>query len=598
MVAAFVCVEAVAARAQEGNRPGAAFLCDSGAVAAKQAEFQRLLALKRYQPWLVSDEALRIASAAYVASAESCHAALTSPATFIDDGPLMPWEASGAAAPFALIGAKWGSGTAPAGVDVRGPGTPGGRVTYSFMGTGVDMGWHSDVNQSVSSLPGFQACFLTEIREAFAAWSAVANIQFVEIADNGVPFDAPGARGDIRIGAHAFDGQWGALAHAYYPPPGGTSAAGDIHFDRHENYSCTSGAGNVDIGIVAAHEIGHAIGLAHETRAGRTAMMNPYYNPVSAPMLLADDVEGAVSLYGSGVSSADSLMADFGSAFGLWNLNFDRGWQQVIGSSPAQYVTGDLDGNGIDDVAASFTGQGVWIRWNGGGWAQLTVATPTLMGVGDLDANRRFDLVLAFDGLGLYAWSNAATWTQLHRSSPSVMALGNVDGAGGDDIVATFTGQGVWTYRHGSGWSGLNAFDATAITIGPLDDSSGPEDILFSFPGFGLYTLVNLTTWKALHFLLPAHAAIGNLDGDARGEIVVDFGPGVGIWLLENQTTWSLLHGFPSEATRMGDLDGNGRADVVVDFGPDWGFWIFMNGSNWLQGHLLSPTDLKVAYLK
>jgi uncharacterized repeat protein (TIGR01451 family) len=150
-------------------------------------------------------------------------------------------------------------------------------------------------NVDVRTGLGVDNCVQDEIALAFAAWSAVADIQFVEVADNGLPSNFVEAQGDIRIGAHEFDGAYGTLAHAYYPPPNGTTIAGDMHFDTGETWSCTP-ANGIDIGIVALHEIGHSIGLRHSYSG--LAVMNPSYTP-SLTGLQVDDVEGAVSIYGS-----------------------------------------------------------------------------------------------------------------------------------------------------------------------------------------------------------------------------------------------------------------------------------------------------------
>lgn len=51
----------------------------------------------------------------------------------------------------------------------------------------------------------------------------------------------------IRIGAHRFDGSGKVLAHTYYPPPNGSTAAGDSHYDSGEDWVLT-GSGNLSSG--------------------------------------------------------------------------------------------------------------------------------------------------------------------------------------------------------------------------------------------------------------------------------------------------------------------------------------------------------------
>lgn len=170
----------------------------------------------------------------------------------------------------------------------------GATVTWSLTPTGTLAPGDGGV---LTALADFMpAAFKAEIVAAFAAWSAVADITFVEVADNGFDFNAAGAVGDIRISGHAFDGAGGVLAHGYYPPVNGVTAAGDIHFDTAETWKIGFGGPGFDIFQVAAHEIGHAIGLAHTGVA--SSLMNPFYSEAfSGPQ--ADDIAGAKHIYGA-----------------------------------------------------------------------------------------------------------------------------------------------------------------------------------------------------------------------------------------------------------------------------------------------------------
>lgn len=187
---------------------------------------------------------------------------------------------------------------------VLGPTFPG-KWGPPVMGTGAVVTWSltatgtlSDDSPSgtLTALADFMpAGFKAQIEAAFAAWSAVANITFVEVADNGLPWNAPGALGDIRISGHAFDGVFGTLAHGYFPPVNGATAAGDIHFDIAEQWKIGFGGPGFDIFQVAAHEIGHAIGLDHT--GVPNSLMNPFYTEAFAGPQ-ADDFAGAQFIYG------------------------------------------------------------------------------------------------------------------------------------------------------------------------------------------------------------------------------------------------------------------------------------------------------------
>ena len=150
------------------------------------------------------------------------------------------------------------------------------------------------------------------VEDALARWAAAAPLHFTETIDSGAAYNSILALSpDIRIlfaaGDHGdsspFDGTGGTLAHGFYPPVNGVSAAGDVHFDEDETWTDGPGPGVFDMNEVATHEFGHAIGIGHEPSI--PAIMNPTYKGIftSGVSLFADDIAGVQDLYGAGTGS-------------------------------------------------------------------------------------------------------------------------------------------------------------------------------------------------------------------------------------------------------------------------------------------------------
>lgn len=130
------------------------------------------------------------------------------------------------------------------------------------------------------------------VEKAFQVWSAVSPLTFTRIlqgdADINIAF-AQGAHGDNS----PFDGPNGVLAHAFQP---GRGIGGDAHFDAEETWTKTSR--NYNLFLVAAHEFGHSLGLAHSSDPGALMYPNYIFREPSTYSLSQDDINGIQAIYG------------------------------------------------------------------------------------------------------------------------------------------------------------------------------------------------------------------------------------------------------------------------------------------------------------
>ncbi|KAG6424337.1 hypothetical protein SASPL_114754 [Salvia splendens] len=114
------------------------------------------------------------------------------------------------------------------------------------------------------------------------------------LADGPTPPRHPNARyrGRFHDQPHTrarFDGPGGTLAHAFAPTDG------RFHYDADEQWSVAQNANAFHLETVAAHEIGHLLGLGHSSH--ETAIMYSRIGAGVVKTLDQDDIQGIAALY-------------------------------------------------------------------------------------------------------------------------------------------------------------------------------------------------------------------------------------------------------------------------------------------------------------
>jgi hypothetical protein len=155
------------------------------------------------------------------------------------------------------------------------------------------------------------------IEEALGLWSSVVPISFVEVPDNGLAYNTPGAQfGQIRFRHIYLNGPDPpppadpiAKAQAYFP--GGGLSAGDVEYDHGDRWQEIGTRPIPDILGATIHELGHSLGLNHTNdEHANMYWIFTRFSGLGTGQLFNDDIAGIRSMYGAGSGTVTSLVPE------------------------------------------------------------------------------------------------------------------------------------------------------------------------------------------------------------------------------------------------------------------------------------------------
>jgi len=185
---------------------------------------------------------------------------------------------------YCLFGFKWGDNTtfSDTGVNANGPRTPGGRVTFSLQESSTTVNTHRQVGVptvSFDNLPNCQTGLSARelILKAFDDWSKVADIQFVQLADDG----------DSDIKVFVANISTGGVGYPNYNTIPCTALSGHLILSPSYTDDCDLFYPYV------LHELGHVLGLGHSSASNVMGSISS-----NRDGLQEGDIKGIQEIYG------------------------------------------------------------------------------------------------------------------------------------------------------------------------------------------------------------------------------------------------------------------------------------------------------------
>lgn len=317
---------------------------------------------------------------------------------------------------------------------------------YGSAGTPIiqNKAWFGDINASLNRWS--QLTGITYQYEANDDGAAFSNISSVA---SGVL----GTRGDVRLGGHAIDGNFGTLAYNFFPN------VGDMVIDTTDSFYNNAASNSLGLRNVLMHEQGHGIGLEHLESSDGNFLLEPFLSTAfDGPQF--DDILGAQRLYGDALETKQGGNETIADAHNLGSFNVNDSFSigtdavdLVVAAAETDFVSIDglsdtdffqinVSSNSVLDIALQVLGDSYNQGPQGGSQSLFNPSTQNDLGLE----------LLASDGITSLGLSNSGG---LGASE----SLSNISLSSGDYFIRVFGTQDAAQFYS----LNLNLSPATAV---------------------------------------------------------------------------------------------------------------------------------------
>ncbi len=215
---------------------------------------------------------------------------------------------------------------------------------------------------------------------------------------------------------------------------------------------------------------------------------------------------------------------------GVYNRNSDSGQWTYVTTPALILASGDVDGDGIDDMIGVWE-SGTWCWQSASATWKLMASPAASLSAGDLNRDGKAE-ILGIWGSEIYVRdSKDGSWRNLGQGASRV-AVGDMDGDGAQDVIGVWP-SGLWVQYSSTGQWALLSSPADSIAAGDLY-GDGKADLIGSWSGQGTFVRDSAGgSWTLVSAAPATQLASGDLDGDGKDDLI-------GVW---PSGTWALYSG-------------------------------------------------------